>query len=100
MPPRQSDIEINIFSKKRDSIETISRPGLKNELNRLKQKEENASSRVVARDRCSSNSPESFIFKMHHRKKRHVELTPLEPAYDDVTRCVSDKCKKNWNQLN
>jgi hypothetical protein len=38
---------------------------------------------------------------LKHRKKRQVKaLEPIEAAYDDVTRCVSDKCKKNWNQLN
>ena len=36
-----------------------------------------------------------------HRKKRQVKaLEPIEVAHDDLTRCVSDKCKKNWNQLN
>jgi hypothetical protein len=38
---------------------------------------------------------------LKHRNKRQVKaLEPIEAAYDDVTRCVSDKCKKNWNQLN
>ena len=61
---------------------------------------ESKASREVMRDRCNSDSPQNGIF-MAQRKKRHVELAPIEyAAFDDVTRCVSDKCKKNWNQLN